>query len=66
MSERLLDQNYLDTFVCELTRIDRIGTNRRLIFTVPSVDGDGRTAAARQRLRHIRTDRRRSAADPWP
>ena len=36
----LVDQNYPDTFVCELARIDRLGPNRRLIFTVPSVDGD--------------------------
>jgi hypothetical protein len=41
MSEKLIDQNYPDTFVCELAKVERIGTNRRLIFTVPSIDGDG-------------------------
>jgi hypothetical protein len=41
MSEKLIDQNYPDTFVCDLARVERIGTNRRLIFTVPSIDGDG-------------------------
>jgi hypothetical protein len=41
MSERLVDQNYPDTFVCELSKVERIGANRRLIFTVPSIEGDG-------------------------
>jgi hypothetical protein len=41
MSEKLVDQNYPDTFVCELSKVERIGTNRRLIFTVPSIEGDG-------------------------
>jgi hypothetical protein len=41
MSDRLIDQNYPDTFVCELSKVERLGANRRLIFTVPSVDGDG-------------------------
>lgn len=27
-----------DTFVCDLSRVDRLGANRRLVFTVP----DGR------------------------
>jgi hypothetical protein len=38
MSDRLVDQNYPDTFVCELTKIERLGSNRRLVFTVPSAD----------------------------
>jgi hypothetical protein len=38
MSEYLVDQA-ADVFVCELTRIDKLGCNRRLIFTMPSVEG---------------------------
>jgi hypothetical protein len=41
MSEKLIDQNYPDTFVCDLAKVERIRNNRRLIFTVPSIDGDG-------------------------
>lgn len=37
----LIDQNYPDTFVCELSRIERLGSNRRLVFTVPSVEENG-------------------------
>ena len=37
MCDRLLDQNYLDTFVCELSRIDNLGGNRRLIFELHPV-----------------------------
>jgi hypothetical protein len=40
MSERLIDQA-VDTFCCRLFRIDPLGVNRRLIFTVPSVDDPG-------------------------
>jgi hypothetical protein len=28
-------------FVGELTRIDSLGANQRLIFTLPTIDGDG-------------------------
>ena len=30
----------LDIFACELVRIDKLGSNRRLIFAVPSTEGD--------------------------
>lgn len=35
---RLCDTFEVETFVCELTHIDQLGGNRRLIFTVPSAD----------------------------
>jgi hypothetical protein len=38
MLTELVDLNTLDVFVCELARIDRLGANRRLIFTVPSIE----------------------------
>jgi hypothetical protein len=41
MSDRLFDMEYPDTFVCELSRIDKLGNNRRLIFTVPSMEDGG-------------------------
>ncbi len=34
----LIDNAYPDIFVCELTKIEKLGNNRRLIFTVPYVD----------------------------
>jgi hypothetical protein len=37
----LIDQNFPDMFACDLAQIDRIGQNRRLIFTVPSIDEEG-------------------------
>jgi hypothetical protein len=40
MSNRLLD-NAADMFVAELSRIDNLGANQRLIFTLPSIDNDG-------------------------
>jgi hypothetical protein len=41
MVNNLIDQSYSDAFACALARIDRLGPNRRLIFTVPTIDGDG-------------------------
>jgi len=41
MSDKLVDQNYPDTFACELSKVERLGANRRLIFTVPGIEGDG-------------------------
>jgi hypothetical protein len=35
----LIDQA-IDVFACELSRIDKLGCNRRLIFTMPTIDGD--------------------------
>jgi hypothetical protein len=35
----LIDQAALDVFCAELSRIDRLGCNRRLIFTIPSPEG---------------------------
>jgi hypothetical protein len=40
MSDRLLDQAP-DLFAHRLARIDALGPNRRLIFTIPSIEGDG-------------------------
>jgi hypothetical protein len=34
-----LNDQALDYFCAELTRIDRLGCNRRLIFTIPSTEG---------------------------
>ena len=39
MTELMADQ-VADTFACELSRIDKLGSNRRLIFTVPSAEMD--------------------------
>lgn len=37
--DRLVDFGTLDTFVCELTKIEKLGANnRRLIFTVPHTE----------------------------
>jgi hypothetical protein len=41
MSEQRLSDNAVTVFASELTRIDRIGNNRRLVFTVPATEGDG-------------------------
>ena len=41
MVNNLIDQSYSDAFACALARIDRLGPNRRLIFTVPTIEGDG-------------------------
>jgi hypothetical protein len=38
MTEHLLDQA-TDVYCHKLARIDHLGPNRRLIFTVPSVEG---------------------------
>jgi hypothetical protein len=40
MSAHLIDQAP-DMFANGLARIDVLGPNRRLIFTVPSIEGDG-------------------------
>lgn len=40
MTNRLID-NACDMFVGELARIDSLGANQRLIFTLPTLDGDG-------------------------
>jgi hypothetical protein len=39
-NERLSDQA-CDTYCHGIARIDTLGPNRRVIFTVPSVDSDG-------------------------
>jgi hypothetical protein len=39
MSDRLIDQAP-DMFCHRLARIDALGPNRRVIFTIPSIDGD--------------------------
>jgi hypothetical protein len=41
MSDRLVDQNFTDTFCETLTRIDRVGSCRRLIFTVRDITSPG-------------------------
>jgi hypothetical protein len=41
MADNLVDQGGPDEFACALVRIDRLGPNRRLIFTVPAVEGGG-------------------------
>jgi hypothetical protein len=41
MSDSLIDQALPETFAAELSRIDRIGSARRLIFTIPSADTEG-------------------------
>ena len=45
----LIDNGYGDKFICELARIERLGNNRRLIFTVPCIDGvrDEKTVVAK-------------------
>jgi hypothetical protein len=35
----IMDDQAPDVFCAELTRIDRLGCNRRLIFTIPSTEG---------------------------
>jgi hypothetical protein len=40
MNERLID-NACEIYCHRIARIDALGPNRRIIFTVPSVDGDG-------------------------
>jgi hypothetical protein len=40
MTRRLID-NACDTFVGELSRIDSLGANQRLIFSLPTIDRDG-------------------------
>jgi hypothetical protein len=39
-SDRLIDQAH-DLYCHGIARIDTLGPNRRIIFTVPSVDGAG-------------------------
>ncbi|MCK1477704.1 hypothetical protein IVB27_23570 [Bradyrhizobium sp. 197] len=39
MTHRLIDQAP-DMFVGELARIDSLGANQRLIFSLPTIDGD--------------------------
>jgi hypothetical protein len=39
-SDRLID-NGVETYCHSLARIDSLGPNRRLVFTVPSVDSPG-------------------------
>ena len=41
MTHDLIDQYSNDAFACDLVRIERLGPNRRLIFTVPAVEGAG-------------------------
>lgn len=40
MTRRLIDQAP-DMFVGELARIDNLGANHRLIFSLPTIDNDG-------------------------
>lgn len=39
-NDRLLDQAH-DLYCHGIARIDTLGPNRRIIFTIPSVDSDG-------------------------